>query len=360
MLAQLVTLLLAAAAPDPQAAKPNTVSPVTVTARSAKAQPADATFDMASDDSAGGDFVAVWPGNTYTNGLDGHVKLRCNIDIHGLAEWCEVASEIPAGKGFGAAALELRTSFKLSPAAGPDGPISSIKTLSIRFRAPNRDFDMAAGTFHGNPMAMQAITMLNHPQFSEAPNFDDVAQAYPVHDLDLEGYAVAHCQVLSNGELKMCGIVKEVPNHHGFGKAALAIVHKFRIAPQWATAPHSKPLWTDIPIRFEPPSEALERRVTAPKWLAGWDPTSHPGVFPPEAVAKGLNTGRGVAECLVRPDGGMRACTALPGDPDGLGFSEAAARLASLLKINLWSADAGPVAGGKLRIAIRLNLPQTK
>ncbi len=58
MLAQ----LLAAAAPDPQAAKPNTVSPVTATAKTAKPQPADATIDMASDDNAGGDFVAVWPG----------------------------------------------------------------------------------------------------------------------------------------------------------------------------------------------------------------------------------------------------------------------------------------------------------
>lgn len=287
------------------------------------------------------------------------MKLRCKIDVRGLAEWCEVASETPAGKGFGAAALELRTTFKLTTASESDGPVS-IKTLSIRFRAPNRDFDVAAGTFHGNPMAVRAIIMLNHPRFSEAPNFDNVVHAYPVQAGDLKGYAVAHCQVLSTGELKMCGIVKEVPDRRGFGKAALSIVHKFCVAPQWATAPHSKPLWTDIPIRFEPPNEAVERRVTAPKWLAGWDPKSQPSVFPPEAVAKGVITGRGVAECVVGSDGGMNGCTAQPGDPDGQGFSEAAAKFAALLKINLWSADAGPVEGGKLRIAIRLNLPPAK
>ena len=53
MLAQLLTLLLAGVAPDPQAAKPNTVSPVTVTAQTAKPQPADAIIDMASDETFG-------------------------------------------------------------------------------------------------------------------------------------------------------------------------------------------------------------------------------------------------------------------------------------------------------------------
>ena len=370
MLAQTLALFFAAAAlaapatqappPSPAPAKPNTVSPLTVTGPDARPAPADANIDMASDDTAGGDYVAVWPGTAYTAGLDGRVKLRCKIDVHGLAEWCEVASESPAGKGFGAAALELRPTFKLTPAKGPDGPVSAMMTLSVRFRAPDRDFDMANSVFRGNPLAMQAITMLNHPQFIEAPNFDDVARAYPVAAGDLEGYAVAHCQVQPTGDLKHCGIVKEVPEHKGFRQAAMSIVHKFKVAPQWAAAPHSRPLWTDIPIRFEPPSEMAEKRVTAPKWLAGWDPTSQPGVFPPEAVAKGVTTGRGVATCLVRPDGGMAECAPEAGDPDGLGFSDAAVKLASLLKVNLWSADAGPVEGGHIRVAIRLNLPKPK
>jgi hypothetical protein len=44
------------------------------------------------------------------------------------------------------------------------------------------------------------------------------------------------------------------------------------------------------------------------------------------------------------------------GDPEGLGFSEAVAKLATGLKINLWSADASPVDGGKLRVEMRLTL----
>ncbi len=368
MLAQFLALLLAAAAPpaagstsapptsDTGAAKQTTVSPVTVTA-SKPDQPAAATVEMASDDTVGGDFVAVWPGAAYRNGTDGHVTLNCKVDIHGLAEWCEVFKESPEGKGFGAAALELRTTFKLTPATGPDGPISKMMLIKITFRAPTRDFDLAGQVYNGNPMAMQAITMLNHPEWAEAPSFDDLVAAYPASGGETEGYAVAHCQVMPTGAVTHCGIVKEFPDHHGFGKAAMSVVHKFKVAPQWATAPHSKPLWVDIPIRMAPPSELADRRITAPKWLAGWDPTSHPGVFPPEAAAKGLTTGRGVAECVVRHDGGMADCAPGQADPDGLGFSDAAVKLASLLKVNLWSADAGPVEGGKIRVAIRLNLP---
>ncbi len=44
------------------------------------------------------------------------------------------------------------------------------------------------------------------------------------------------------------------------------------------------------------------------------------------------------------------------GDPDGLGFSEAAAKLASTMRMNLWSADGAPVEGGVVHIPIRLNL----
>jgi hypothetical protein len=45
-----------------------------------------------------------------------------------------------------------------------------------------------------------------------------------------------------------------------------------------------------------------------------------------------------------------------PGQSDGLGFSEAAAKLASGMKMNLWGSDAAPVIGGVVHIPVRLNL----
>ena len=67
-------------------------------------------------------------------------------------------------------------------------------------------------------------------------------------------------------------------------------------------------------------------------------------------------TCRGVARCTVGPDGAMSDCVPEPGEPDGLGFSEAAAKLASAMRMNLWSADGAPVQGGVVHIPIRLNL----
>ena len=73
-------------------------------------------------------------------------------------------------------------------------------------------------------------------------------------------------------------------------------------------------------------------------------------------MASGLTTGRGVARCLVANDGSLTKCAPEAGDPAGLGFSEAAAKLASTMKMNLWSTDGAPVEGGVVHIPIRLNL----
>ena len=55
-------------------------------------------------------------------------------------------------------------------------------------------------------------------------------------------------------------------------------------------------------------------------------------------------------------DGALTACAPEPAEPSGLGFSEAAVRLASTMaKMNLWSADGAPVQGGVVHIPIRLS-----
>ncbi|HZZ89724.1 MAG TPA: hypothetical protein VFE13_15460, partial [Caulobacteraceae bacterium] len=86
------------------------------------------------------------------------------------------------------------------------------------------------------------------------------------------------------------------------------------------------------------------------------DPDQAVKVFPKEAADKGLSSGYGVAECLVRQDGSLASCAPLPGDPDGLGFSEAAARLATTMRMNPWLPGGEPVDGATVRVGVRLNL----
>jgi beta-lactamase regulating signal transducer with metallopeptidase domain len=363
-----IVLALAGAGSGPS------VSPLVVTSQG-KGPPADIRIEMAGSTDDPGHDMAVWPETAYRGKYDGWVSLRCRFGVHGLAERCEVASEIPAGRDFGKAALEMRTTFKIPPAMGPDGPIEATKTVAIRFRAPDTQFSQSrkAPPFQGfgqigqgatstdlvsgNPLAMRRVTMLDYPVWAQAASFDDLAGAYPAKGGGVEGYAVAHCAVLRSGALKGCEVIKEEPERRDFGRTAVRLAEtKFRVAPQLAVPRRGSELWVDVPMRLPPPSQLAERTVMAPAWITGVDPRTTPKIFPPEAVASGLTTGRGIARCAVGADGILTNCAPESAEPAGLGFAEAAARLATGMKMNLWTFDAAPVEGGVVHVPIRLNL----
>ncbi|THD78222.1 MAG: hypothetical protein E7812_11620 [Phenylobacterium sp.] len=359
---------------DPSVLPPKTLSPLIVTAQPKVAPPADATVAIDSDDDApGAQHVSVWPAGAWASKINGHVTLTCFVDIHGLAERCRVAYETPQGRGFGAAALELQPTLKVTPLKGADGqPVAANMNIALNFKAPDtqqniQDLALAAGTsgqmdvrnlqLSKNPTEMRRVVMMNHPVWVQAPSFDDLAQARPVRAGVAEGYAVAHCEVARSGELVRCVASKELPGGAGFAPAAVKLAAKFRISPEvMKYAPHGAPIEVDVPIRFPAAGEAADRTVTAPSWISGVDPETAPRLFPPEAAAKGVTSGRGMAKCLVTPDGTLADCAPESADPDGLGFSEAAVKLAATMRMNLWSSDAEPVEGGVVHVAIRLNL----
>lgn len=357
-----------AVAAAPEAA---VVSPLVVTAQRKTPPPVEVTVKVAGDDTAGGQFIAIWPAGAYQRRSDGYVTLRCLVDIYGLAERCEVTYESPPGMGFGAAALQLRTSFKLKPAMGPNGPINAMMSIGVPFKAPDTQLDMSSAALgpgmksegtpivtnlRGNAMPMKDVTLVNRPIWVKAPSFDAWTAAYPPQAGNVEGYAVAHCRVLRTGYLVECGVVKQVPEKLGFDLAAKDLAHQFQLSPELATAPRRSALWVDIPIRMPPPGSGTEHTVSAPIWATSTDPRLTPKLFPPEAVARGLTTGRGVALCSVNADGTLLNCTAQADQSDGPEFADTIAKLAPTLKLSLWSADGAPVIGGRVRVAVRLNL----
>jgi TonB family protein len=369
----MLSLILAAATAvaDPPLPPPKVLSPLTVTAQPKTAPPADVSIQLdADDESIGGQRVSIWPASAYEERANAHVTLRCYVDVHGLAERCRVAYESPQGRGFGAAALQLQPTLKITPPKGPDGaPMAATLNIALEFKAPDPqnnlqdleaqggDLDSSKLILNHNPISMRRVTMMNHPVWVTAPSFDDLAKAYPGRGAGVEGYAVAHCEVTKAGAVVHCNISKEDPVGHDFAKAALSLASKFRVSAEvMKYAPHNAPIEVDIPIRLPPPSAVADRTVNAPLWLAGVDPEQAPKLFPPEAAAKGVTSGRGVAKCVVAPDGSMANCAPETADPDGLGFSQAAVKLASTMRMNLWSADAEPVEGGVVHVAIRLNL----
>ena len=316
--------------------------------------------------------MAIWPRRAYARGKDGRVTLSCLVDAHGLAEWCRVLAEEPSGEGFGRAALEMRPTFKLTPVEGADGkPITAMMTVNVGFKAPDTEFDsdgtgaataansmgaapVVSGPIHGNRIEMHPVVMIDNPVWTAAASFDDLAKAYPAKGGGAEGYVAAHCQVVRSGRnagaLLGCQIIKEAPTGKGFDQAALSLMPKFRLLPAaLARAPSGPPLWVDVPVRFSPATFA-DRTVAAPVWLRDDDAAAPPVVYPKEAAAQGVTTGRGMARCTVAADGTLSACAPEAAEPDGLGFSEAAVKLASAMRINLWSADGAPVEGGVVHV----------
>jgi TonB family protein len=380
ILEALAAIAVAAApadAPPPPSNGPTTVSPLTVTPSPtplAKTPPA-ATIDIPYDDSAAGVFAIIWPTNAFKAKISGHVVLTCDIDRYGLAEWCKVASETPPNNGFGAAALELRPTIKIAPPMGPDGPIDQVMNIAVEFRAPDVNVDWGSGRsggstegglagqgsngptiFGGPPLAGKAVSILNGPIWVSAVSWNDVVQAYPAAGAGAAGYAVAHCEVIRGGALRNCEPIKEDPANRGFGKAAARLAAKFRVTPEWSVAPNHADLWVDVPFRFPAPGASGTRTVASPYWVSGFNPDQVLKVYPPEAAAKGVATGYGVAQCVVAVDGTLTNCAPQSADPDGFGFSEAAVRLASTMRMNPWTMDGAPVEGAVVQIGVRLNL----
>jgi TonB family protein len=389
MLAGLMALGLAAAADPPPAppAPPHTVSGVVVQPQPStevEKSPDARVRSAGGADEALGNYVAIWPKHAYAAGKDGRVTLSCLIDTHGLAEWCRVAAETPPGQGFGRAALELKPTFKLTPATGPDGkPVAKVMQINVSFRAPDFQFDQAQLAremwdathnpvdqlrpidvpYQHNRLEMHGVTMVDNPVWVTAASFDDLAAAYPAKGAGVEGYAAAHCQVVrvgpAAGQLKDCQVIKETPQGHEFGRSALGLAARFRLDPAALPhAPQGDPLWVDVPIRFPSPAEQADRTVRAPVWLTNIDiAKAAPSVFPLKALEDGLKSGRGTARCTVAADGALTDCAPDAAEPEGRGFSEAVVKLAPMMRVNLWSADGAPVQGGVVRFPLTLTLP---
>src|SRR5579862_4463712 len=103
-----------------------------------KPQPLPAFVDMTSDADVGRrEAPAVSPATVYRAAAAGRVTLSCLVDVHGLAEKCQVTAETPRSQGLAEAALELRPTLKLAPAKGPDGaPANAIMVVNLRFQGP--------------------------------------------------------------------------------------------------------------------------------------------------------------------------------------------------------------------------------
>ena len=292
---------------------------------------------------------AAWPRKALNDGRGGKAMLDCRVNIHGVTEDCRITSESPVGEGFGVAALLMTPQLLFKPATLAGAPIPSRVQFPVNFENESGPHGAGPGT---------GVTMLNHPRWITAPNFADIGAAYPEAGGGEAGYVAFRCEVNRSGGLRNCQALREEPMGRGFERAAFRLIAKFRLEMDPETKAAPQPLIVNLPIRLFDPAgtEFTNRRLGEPIWLNGIDPTKVQALFPAEAANQGMKTGLGVAACTVTTDGALTDCAPAPGDPDGVGFSEAAVRVATVMKMNLWTQEGGPVDGARVKLPIRFNL----
>ncbi len=167
------------------------------------------------------DLLAALPAKAKAANVGGTAVLKCVFTDAGKLSACSASSELPAGYGFGNAALDLTDHFK-APAKGPDGKSVQGAWVTMNVLFP-------PGLADGSAMNVTSVQWLGQPTAQQwASVYPPKAKAAGVTG----GSATLSCTVEVDGGLKACGVKDEAPAGMGFGAAAMAATPVF-VMRQW-------------------------------------------------------------------------------------------------------------------------------
>jgi hypothetical protein len=278
----------------------------------------------------------AYPKGPASVGMSGRAVIHCGVGANGWLTRCQATEELPAGLGFGGAAASLGRYFRLDPAS--EAATQTAIDVPIGFATS----------------ALESEVLVAGPWLA-APTFSQVAAVYPDIGGGAAGVVVLHCALDHDGRLRACKTLYAKPTDRNFDAAALKLSRFFRMRIDPGRFKSGQPLATNVTLRLAAPfgDEAKEKKIAAPSWLTGLDPTAVTKMFPSEATAKGLTSGLGYADCVVGADGALADCRPAGGEPADLGFSEAAVKAAGAIRLSPWTDDGGPVDGAPVRVPVR-------
>ena len=152
---------------------------------------------------------AAWKAN-----VSGTAQVQCTIRLKAL-ERCALVSEAPAGMGFGPALVRIALAITLSDYG------SSLEGLSV-VTAPG-----------GRALVTYAFKPPANANSSGLATIGAISRHLPERAArgEITGAATVRCVAADTGRLGACALVSETPEGVGFGPAALASAHHFRVAP---------------------------------------------------------------------------------------------------------------------------------
>lgn len=286
---------------------------------------------------SGTEYNSLYPHAAANVGMPGNVALDCGVEADGHLGKCKVAHEIPEGVSFGGAAVSLARFFRLDPETAP----------------------AAGGDFHfsiGFATVADGDVQLAVGPWLAAPGFADTNSVYPDIGGGVTGQVYMRCGLERDGRLKDCKALYERPIERDFDVAALKLAHLFQMRIDPALLKSHEPLTANVLVRIAAPfgDDAKLRRIADPVWLSAPNLAELSRLFPAQANTKGVTAGTGAVDCTVAADGTLVDCQKDgPGDPPNLGFSDAALKAVTGMRMSPWTEDGGPVDGARIRLPIR-------
>jgi len=162
------------------------------------------------------------------------------------------------------------------------------------------------------------------------------------------------CRLRSTGLIEDCDFT--FVTSPSFDRSSRELAKKFHVTMgSEVGAKDLSNVYVAVAIQFVNPARAAPTRsIARPVWVKGPDAD----IFPSEALTQGVKTGRGLAICTVRADGGLTDCQAASEAPEKLGFGAAAVQMAQTMKMTLWGEDGLPTEGASVRLPFEINQPE--
>lgn len=294
---------------------------------------------------SGESLTRYYPSLALDRSISGSVVLTCGVRIDTRLESCSVVSEWPYGMGFGPAAARIMVESARFRPRTVDGKATGDGQVRIPFK-----FIAATAS---------ARFVIMDPIWAAAPSFEAMEAVWP-RDGKVASPAtvVMRCMLVATGGLRDCtfgadstgGVLRSA------AKALTQDHFRMRMKPEEARTFSNSDVVVSLTFLDPASPEGRKRTVREPQWTTTIDPEKLLAIFPPQAAEAGVKAGRGIADCLVAPDGQLTDCKAGRETPPGLGFSASAVAVASLMRMNPWTRDGRPVAGARIKLPIDFNL----
>lgn len=307
------------------------------------------------------DLLGVWPAEALKRGKGGKAVLSCTVTTTGALVECQVASETPAGSGFGQAAISLTPQLLMSPATRNGVPFAErgVK-IAINFDGAGPE----TGSRIGGQMSMAPLPdrAIADVPWIAAPTYDQVVAAYPekARAKAVAGRVVLSCVFKADGHLTGCSTVREEPDGYGFSSAARSLVAHF-VAPTTINGRPVRAAFVQLPVSFEPKMlDPGHPTVGKPQWTVLPEAADFQAGYPKAALAANVLKGRAVVSCVVAAEGRLSECSVASEEPAGLGFGAAASAMAPGFRMGIWTPDGLPTVGARIKAPIRYERPEAE